>query len=93
MIQLERVIKMLNQKEILQYALKGIAVEIEELEKAIKQGYKFIEQIDKGEKVKTKKTKFEILDIITEKENQMKKLEKEKFNIKWQIDVEMKDEN
>lgn len=93
MIQLERVIKMLNQKEILQYALKGIAVEIEELEKAIKQGYKFIEQIDKGEKVKTKKTKFEILDIITEKENQMKQLEKEKFNIKWQIEVEMQDEN
>lgn len=93
MIQLERVIEMLNQKEILQYAMKGIAVEIEELEKAIKQGYKYIEQIDKGEMVNTKKTKYEILDIITEKDKQMKQLEKEKFNIKWQIEVEMQDEN
>lgn len=93
MIQLERVIKMLNQKEILKYAMVGLAKEIEELEKAIKQGYKYIEQIDKGEMVNTKKTKYEILDIITEKENQMKQLEKEKFNIKWQIEVEMQDEN
>ena len=80
-------------KEIYKYALKGITVEIEQLEKDIKQGYKFIEQIDNGEKVKTPKTKFEIQKIIAEKDEQMKKLEKEKFEIKWQIEVEMNDEN
>lgn len=84
---------MLNQKQILQYAVKGLAAEIEQLDKDIKQGYKFIEQIDNGEKVKTPKTKFEIQKIIAEKDEQMKKLEKEKFEIKWQIEVEMNDEN
>lgn len=80
-------------KEILQYAVKGINAEIEQLEKDIKQGYKFIEQIDNGEKVKTPKSKYEILEIIAEKDEQMKKLEKEKFAISWQVEVEMKDEN
>ena len=80
-------------KEILQYAVKGIAAEIEQLEKEVKQGYKFIEQIDNGEKVKTPKTKFEILAIVEEKKEKMQKLEKEKFAIGWQIEVEMKDEN
>ena len=80
-------------KEILQYALKGIAAEIEQLEKEVKQGYKLVEQIDNGEKVKTPKTKFEILDIISEKKEKMQKLEKEKFAISWQVEVEMQDEN
>lgn len=80
-------------KEILQYAIKGIAAEIQELEKDIKQGYKYIEQIDNDEKVKTPKTKYEILDIVKEKEEQMKNLEKEKFAIKWQVEVEMQNEN
>ena len=79
-------------KEILQYAAKGIGAEIEQLEKEIKQGYKYIKQIDDGEHVPIKLTKYEILDIITEKEDQVKKLEKEKFAIKWQVEVEMKDQ-
>lgn len=79
-------------KEIFKFALKGITAEIENLEKDVKQGYKYIEQIDNGEKVPIKKTKYEILDIIAEKEKEMKKLEKEKFVIKWQIEVEMKDQ-
>ncbi len=83
----------MTDKKILQYAIKGIAAEIEQLEKDIKQGYKYIEQIDKGQKVKTPKTKQEILEIIAEKDAEMKKLEKEKFNISWQVDVEMKDKN
>ncbi len=75
-------------KEILQYAVKGIAAEIEQLDKDVKQGYKYIEQIENGEKVKTPKTKFEILAIITEKKEKIAKLEKEKFDITWQIEVE-----
>lgn len=83
----------MTEKEILQYAIKGITAEIEQLEKDIKQGYKYIEQIDKGEKVKTPKTKQEILEIIAVKDAEMKRLEKEKFNISWQVDVDMKEEN
>lgn len=80
-------------KEILKYAAKGITAEMQEIEKEIKQGYNYIKQIDDGEQVKIKLNKYEILDIIAEKEDQMKKLEKERFAIKWQIEVEMKDQN
>ncbi len=83
----------MTEKQILTYAIKGIAAEIEQLEKDIKQGYKFIEQIENGEKVKTPKTKFEILEIITEKDKKMKELEKEKFALSWQVEVEMTDQN
>ena len=78
----------MTDKEVFKFALIGITVEIEQLEKDIKQGYKFIKQIDNGEKVKTPKTKYEILDIIQKKEEEMKDLEKKKFAIKWQLEVE-----
>lgn len=78
----------MTDKKILAYALKGITVEIQQLEKEIKQGYKFIEQIENGEKVKTPKTKYEILEIISKKKNEMEILEKEKFEISWQLEVE-----
>lgn len=79
-------------KEILKYAVKGITAEMQEIEKEIKEGYKYIKQIDDGEQIKIKLNKYEILDIIAEKEDQMKRLEKERFAIKWQIEVEMKDQ-
>ena len=79
----------MTEKQIYKYALRGIMVELEELEKDIKQGYKLAEQIDNGEKVKTKKTKYEILDIVKEKKAKFEQLEKEKFAISWHIDVEL----
>lgn len=79
---------MLNNKQIIEYAMKGITSEIEELEKTVKQGYKYVEKIDKGEKVTTTKTKFEILDICREANAKIKKLEKEHFELKWQLCVD-----
>ena len=79
---------MLNEKEILKYAMLGIKVEIEQLEKDIKQGYKYIEQIERGEKVKTPKTKQEILDIVADKKAKMEQLDKQRFEISWKLDME-----
>ena len=42
----------------------------------------------KHSEVKTPKTKFELLAIITEKKDKIEKLEKEKFAIGWQIEVD-----
>lgn len=79
---------MLSQKEILQFAVKGLESEIEKLETSIKQGYKLISQIDNGEKVKTTKPRHEILAAVTEKADEKEKLEKEKFNLEWQLENE-----
>lgn len=76
---------MLTNKKFIEYALKGVNVEIEKVAAEIKKGYKLIEQIDNGEKVKTPKTKFEILEIITKKDNELKNLEKDANELKWQL--------
>lgn len=81
---------MLDNKKIIEYAMKGITVEIEELEKTVKQGYKYIELIENGEKVNTKKSKYEILDICRDANEKIKQLEKEHFELKWQLCVEEK---
>lgn len=75
---------MLNQKEILKYAVKGLELEIEKLEKDIKKAKKMVEQLENGEKVA--KTKPELIAILTKKIDEKEKLEKEKFEIEWQIE-------
>lgn len=76
---------MLNYTQILEYAVKGINAEIEQLEKDVKQGYKFIEQIENGEKVKTPKTKYEIYAICRKKKEQIEKLNKERFELSFEL--------
>ena len=76
---------MLDQKQILTFAVKGIELEIEKLEKAIKKGYKLIADDDNG-KAKAPKPKHEILAIITKKDEEKQKLEKAKFEIEWKLE-------
>lgn len=76
---------MLNQKQILEYAVKGLMVDIQILEKEIKKGYEYIKQIDNGEKPKTPKTKYEIQEICKAKKAEMEQLEKEHFELRWQL--------
>ena len=82
---------MLNQKQILEYAVKGLSAEIEELEKQVKKGYDLVKKIDNGEKVNRSKTKFEILDLCRVKKAEIERLDREKFDLSWQVNVEMND--
>lgn len=84
---------MLTQKQILEYAVKGILADIRELEKTVRQGYEYVRQIENGEKPKVTKTKFEILEICRESKEEIERLDKERFELRWKIDVDMKDEN
>lgn len=81
---------MLSQKQIIEYAIKGIAAEIDALEKDIQKGYQLVNKIENGEKVKTTKTKLEILEICRTKKAEIEKLDKERFDLKWSLDVDMK---
>lgn len=73
-------------KDIYEWAIKGLTAEIQELEKTVKQGRRYIEQIERGEKVKTPKTPQEIKAIINEKQAEIEKLEKLKFSLKWEME-------
>lgn len=71
--------------KILEYAIKGINAEIDELEKTIRQGKQFLQQIANGEKPKTNKSEYEINVIIRKKKEEIEKLAKDKDDIKWQL--------
>lgn len=55
---------MMNRKELLRYAIKGIGVEIAECESKIDKGYAVIDKINRKQKVNTTKTRAEILETI-----------------------------
>jgi len=71
--------------KILEYAIKGINAEIDEIEKTIHQGQQFLKQYENGEKPKTTKTQYEIHVIIRKKKAEIEKLVKDKDDIKWQL--------
>lgn len=83
---------MMNYKQILEYAVKGITAEIDDLEKTVRQGYALVKQIDNGEKVKSPKTRYEILEICREKNAKIERLDKERFDLRWELS-ELDNEN
>ena len=65
---------MLNEKQLLDFALKGVNAEIDEIEKKVNQGKKYLQQYENGEKPKTPKTAYEIKKIIKKKNAEIEKL-------------------
>lgn len=76
---------MLDQKQILEYAIKGINRDIEELDKAARQGGQMIDAYYKGEALKTKLPIYEIENIYKKKRAEIEKLEQMKNELKWQL--------
>lgn len=83
---------MLTQKQILEYAVKGIYADIDKLEKDINKGKQLLLQYERGQQPKTPKTPQEIKDIISDKNAEIEKLSKVNFDLRWKISVDMKDE-
>lgn len=79
---------MMNTTELMKWAVKGLSAEIDELEKAVNQGKRYLLEYEKGGKPKTPKTPDEIREIIAEKKAEIEKLDKMKFDLKWELDVE-----
>ena len=80
---------MMNQKDLIAWAVKGIGAEIDGLEKTINQGKQLLLQFERGEKPKTTKTPYEIEQIIREKRAEIEKLSKMRFDLTWELEVEM----
>lgn len=54
----------MNRKELLNYAIKGVGVEIAEVESKIDKGYSVIDKINRSVATETTKTRAEILETI-----------------------------
>ena len=71
----------MERKELLKWAIKGITTEIDELEKTIRRGEKYLEEYRQGKQMKTKK-------MIAEKKKQIEVLDKKRFDLSWERDVD-----
>lgn len=80
----------MKKQEILEFAIKGIAAEIDELEKSIYQGRRFLNEIENGKQPKTKLSAEEIKNIIRQKQSEIDELSKKQFDLRWQLNVEEK---
>ena len=78
----------MERKELLTWAIRGLSEEIYELESSIQKGKKYLEEYQQGKQPKTKKTPEEIKKIIQEKKKQIETLDKKRFNLSWERDVE-----
>lgn len=82
----------LTEKQLLQYAIKGIKADIDSLEKTIRQGQKYLTEYENGKQPKTKKLPQEIKSIIAEKQAEIEKLDKIRFDLAWKVDVDLNEE-
>ena len=75
----------MKDKQIYEWAIKGIKAEIDKLEKDVATGKRYLLEYEKGGKPKTPKTPQEIKEIIQHKKEEIEKLDKERFNLEWAI--------
>lgn len=68
---------MLNDKNILEYAIKGVDAEIAEIEKSISKGKKIIKEDESK--------LYDVQPIINLKKAEIEKLVKFKDDLKWQL--------
>ena len=78
----------MKRKELLKWAIKGLSAEIDELDKSVQKGKKYLEEYRNGGQPKTEKTPEEIEKIIFEKKKQFEILVKKRFDLSWELDVE-----
>lgn len=75
----------MEQKEIMEYAIKGLRAEVEKLDNDIRTGKKLLEQYEKGEQPKTPKTPQEIRYIIQQKREQIEELDRKRIGLEFDI--------
>lgn len=76
---------MMDKKELVMWATKGIMAEIDNLEKTVNQGQQYLMQYEQGQKPKTPKTAVEIRQIIQEKKAEIEQLYKMKSDLQWEL--------
>ncbi len=79
--------------ELLKWAVKGIRAEIDSIEKTVNQGKQLLLQYERGQKPKTTKTPYEIREVIREKRAEIERLDRMRFDLTWELEVERGENN
>ena len=75
----------MREYDIYKWAVKGLTAEIDKLEKDIQRGKQLLRKYENGNSTKTPKTPQEIRQIIQDKKDEIKKLDKQRFDLNWEI--------
>lgn len=75
----------MEQKDILQWAVRGLRAEIDSIEKDISLGRRFLKEYEDGLTPKTPKTPFEIREIISQKKDKIEELNKMRIELEFDI--------
>lgn len=75
----------MRKQELINYAIKGVMAEIRELEKDVRKGYKFLEDMNNGVPVKTPLNQYEIKEVIAKKKAEIEELDKKRNDLKWEL--------
>jgi chromosome segregation ATPase len=81
----------MNEKDLYKWAIVGLRAEIDKLEKDINRGKRLLSEYERGQQPKTTKSAQEIKEVIAEKRAEIERLDKERFNLSWKLEVELKD--
>lgn len=75
----------MKQKEICEWAVRGLRAEIDSIEKDIALGRRFLKEYEDGQIPKTPKSPSEIREIIGQKKNKIEELNKMRFELEFDI--------
>lgn len=76
----------MTQKEVYEWAIKGIRAEVEKLDNDIRTGYRLLEQYERGEQPKTPKSPSEIRAIIQSKREEIEELDRKRIGLEFDIE-------
>lgn len=78
----------MDEREITEWAVRGLTAEIERLDAKVRKGRELVRRIDAGEPARAGSSRESILATISESREEMERLDKDRSDLRWKLDVE-----
>lgn len=75
----------MKKEELVKWAIRGLRAEMNDCEKIMERGYRYLRQMENGESVPTDMSVSEIMVLIKMYHDQIEKLSMEIYNLKWEL--------
>ena len=75
----------MKKEELVKWAIRGLRAEMNDCEKIMERGYKYLRKIEEGESVPTDMSVSEIMVLIKMYHDQIENLSMEIYNLKWEL--------
>lgn len=75
----------MRKEELINYAMKGILADIRDLEKQVEKGKQYLRMIENRGEVPTKLSINEIQAVITQKREEIERLDRMRFDLQWEL--------